>query len=71
MATVRTFLSVATIKKWELHQMDVHNVMCLRMVPDFSEEVYMRLPPGFSQGMTLKVCRLRKLSHFILVHSFN
>lgn len=25
MVTVRTFLSVAAAKGWELHQMDVHN----------------------------------------------
>ena len=57
MVTVRTFLTVAAIRKWELHQMDVHNAF---LHGDLAEEVYMRLPPGFSNGLTGKVCRLRK-----------
>ena len=57
MVTVRTFLTVAAICKWELHQMDVHNAF---LHGDLAEEVYMRLPPGFSNGLTGKVCRLRK-----------
>ncbi|KAL9233094.1 hypothetical protein vseg_008132 [Gypsophila vaccaria] len=57
MVTVRTFLAVATIRKWELHQMDVHNAF---LHGDLSEEVYMRMPPGFSRGVQGKVCRLRK-----------
>ncbi|KAL9225478.1 hypothetical protein vseg_001395 [Gypsophila vaccaria] len=37
--------------------MDVHNVF---LHGDLVEEVYMRMPPGFSKGFEGKVCRLRK-----------
>ncbi|KAL9237818.1 hypothetical protein vseg_012322 [Gypsophila vaccaria] len=57
MVTVRTFLAVVTIKNWELHQMDVDNAF---LHGDLVEEVYMRMPPGFSKGFKGKVCRLRK-----------
>ena len=57
MVTVRTFLSVAAAKGWELHQMDVHNAF---LHGDLEEEVYMKMPPGFSTQQPGKVCRLRK-----------
>ncbi|KAJ4769875.1 Retroelement pol polyprotein-like [Rhynchospora pubera] len=57
MVTVRTFLAVAVARGWELHQMDVHNAF---LHGDLHEEVYMRLPPGFSSQHPGKVCRLRK-----------
>ena len=44
MVSVRTFLAVATIRNWELHQMDVHNAFLYSYL---DEEVYMRLPPVF------------------------
>ncbi|CAM8895988.1 unnamed protein product [Rhodiola kirilowii] len=56
MSSVRLFLSVASIKGWELHQMDVHNAF---LHGDLHKEVYMRPPPGFT-APNGKVCRLLK-----------
>ncbi|CAM8944482.1 unnamed protein product [Rhodiola kirilowii] len=56
MSSVRLFLSVASIKGWELHQMDVHNAF---LHGDLHEEVYMRPPQGFA-APNGKVCHLLK-----------
>lgn len=55
MVTVRTFLAVATAKRWELHQMDVHNAF---LHGELDEEVYTKLPPGFRHSLPNQVCRL-------------
>lgn len=57
MVTIRIFLSIDVAKKWELHQMDVHNAF---LYGDLDEEVYMQLPPGIETSTQGKVCRLRK-----------
>ncbi|GAA0138466.1 transmembrane signal receptor [Lithospermum erythrorhizon] len=57
MVTIRTFLAVAVAKRWELHQIEVHNAF---LHGDLSEEIYMRLPPGFGKGHPGMVCRLHK-----------
>ena len=57
MTTLHVFLTVAAAKNWELHQMDVHNAF---LHGDLSEEVYMKMPPGFHGAQPGKVCRLQK-----------
>lgn len=57
MTTVRLFLDIAAKKNHEIHQMDVHNAF---LHGDLQEEVYMKLPPGFSNSNDTRVCRLRK-----------
>lgn len=55
--TVRMFLDTTVKHKWEVHKMDVHNAF---LHEDLDEEVYMKLPPGFTSADPSKVCRLRK-----------
>lgn len=57
LTTVRTLLEVAVAMNWKVHQMDVHNAF---LHGDFKEEVYMKMPPGFSASDPNKVCRLKK-----------
>ena len=56
MVTVQTLLAVAATQEWELHQMDVHNAF---LHGDLKEEVYMKLPSGFT-ACGDKVCKLNK-----------
>ncbi|KAG7578844.1 Zinc finger CCHC-type [Arabidopsis thaliana x Arabidopsis arenosa] len=57
MTTVRMFLDYAAKKNHEVHQMDVHNAF---LHGDLHEEVYMKIPQGFSSPNETRVCRLRK-----------
>ncbi|KAK3021989.1 hypothetical protein RJ639_045684 [Escallonia herrerae] len=54
---VRCLLAIASIKKWELHQLDVNNAF---LHGDLEEEVYMKIPQGFSKQGENRVCRLQK-----------
>ncbi|GAA0146783.1 transmembrane signal receptor [Lithospermum erythrorhizon] len=68
MVTIRVFLAVAAVKKWELHQMDVHNAF---LHGDLSEEVYMRLPPGFDKGRPAPRCWFSKLAAALKRYGFS
>lgn len=57
MVTIRTLLAVATARKWDVHQMDIYDTF---LRGDLFEEVYIKLPPGFSHGHQTQVCKLRK-----------
>lgn len=57
MVMVRTLLSIAAMYKWEIHQMNVHNVF---LHVELHKEVYMKLPPRYSEGHEGNVCKLRK-----------
>ncbi|GAA0155475.1 transmembrane signal receptor [Lithospermum erythrorhizon] len=57
MVTVRAFLAIEATKNTKLHQMEVHNAF---LHGNLDEEVYMKVPSGFSKGQEGKVCKLRK-----------
>ena len=59
MASVRLLLSIAAIRHWSLHQLDIKNAF---LHGDLEEEVYMEQPPGFvAQGeSSTMVCRLQR-----------
>ena len=55
--SIRRFLSVAVVKSWELHQMDINNAF---LHGELDKELFMRMPPGFCSNSPNKVCRLKK-----------
>uniref|UniRef100_A0A2N9FLQ8 Reverse transcriptase Ty1/copia-type domain-containing protein n=1 Tax=Fagus sylvatica TaxID=28930 RepID=A0A2N9FLQ8_FAGSY len=59
LSSVRTLIAVSASRHWPLFQMDVKNAF---LNGELTEEVYMQLPPSFSQppGFSPKVCRLRR-----------
>ena len=59
LSSVRTLIVVSAACKWSLFQMDVKNAF---LNGELSEEVYMKLPPGYSHppGFPPRVFRLQR-----------
>ena len=59
LSSVRTLIAISAARRWPLFQMDVKNAF---LNGELAEEVYMKLPPGYSQppGFPNRVCRLRR-----------
>ena len=57
LSSVKTLIAISAARKWPLFQMDVKNV---DLNGELLEEVYMKLPPGYSHppGFPHRVCRL-------------
>ena len=56
--TIRTIISLATIFRWKLHQMDVKTTFLNGKI---EEEVYIEQPEGFvTHGKKTHVCKLKK-----------
>ncbi|KAG7552461.1 Integrase catalytic core [Arabidopsis thaliana x Arabidopsis arenosa] len=56
-ANLQTVRTLASVKHWELHQMDVHNAF---LHGDLEEDIYMKPPPGFLPSDPSLVCKLKK-----------
>ena len=57
LVAVRTLLAIAVKRGWEIQQLDVDNAF---LHGDLEEEVYMKIPQGFSNKNETRVCKLKK-----------
>nr|KAJ0198242.1 hypothetical protein LSAT_V11C700347490 [Lactuca sativa] len=57
LVTVHCFLTVAVKRNWKLHQLDVNNAF---LHGELEEDVYMKIPQGFSKRDDTRVCKLKK-----------
>ena len=57
MVTLGCILTIAISKRWELHQMDVHNAF---LHEDLNEDIYIKPPSDFSPPSPHLVCKVRK-----------
>ena len=57
MTTVRTLISLAVKKGWNMYQVDVNNAS---LHGDLNEEVYMALPQGLAVDSSNMVCKWKK-----------
>ncbi|KAJ0683430.1 putative RNA-directed DNA polymerase [Helianthus annuus] len=57
MVTIRCVLSLAIKNNWKIYQLDVNNAF---LYGSISEDVYMKLPPGYFSENETRVCKLVK-----------
>lgn len=58
MPSLRILMSIAAIRNWNIHKLDIKNVFLYR---DLSEKLYMEIPPGLYVSNTVpSACKLKK-----------
>ena len=57
--SIRTIIALASMMKWDLHQMDVKTTFLIGVI---EEEVYIEQPQGFEvENRVTHVCKLKRL----------